>query len=295
MSVTERPWMTALETKFAVLRTSKRIASTVDAPKDLQFAADGAVKLLPASETYAWSRETATAAMVAARSMPGSATLLLNDLPSRASWWWFEQPLPIALPDADTPDRIGREIGALIIGPTDTGRIAIVVHRFARHESGVEVLMPTSVYAVVPGTRLDQVYQDIPTDGDADERFRARRAYEVTRFVIAACAWLRQRVVSIGLGHIERHTRRRLEREHNVPIPSTVKVIELRRYETQSHEPRPEDSEPVEWSCRWIVNGHWRNQPYKDERKLIYILPFVKGPADKPLRVPTHTVYQVDR
>lgn len=70
-------------------------------------------------------------------------------------------------------------------------------------------------------------------------------------------------------------------------------MIQLRRTEAQPHPTA--DGENVEWSCRWIVNGHWRNQPYKDERKLIYIMPYVKGPDDMPLKVPTHTVYQVSR
>ena len=50
--------------------------------------------------------------------------------------------------------------------------------------------------------------------------------------------------------------------------------------------------------CQDAQGGYqWdgQKQPYKAEQKLIYIMPFVKGPADKPLRVPTHTVYQVSR
>jgi len=43
----------------------------------------------------------------------------------------------------------------------------------------------------------------------------------------------------------------------------------------------------VEWSHRWLVQGHWRNQPYKDGDgtiyKQIWIAPYVKGPDDKPL------------
>ena len=45
------------------------------------------------------------------------------------------------------------------------------------------------------------------------------------------------------------------------------------------------------------MSGHWRNQFYATtgQRKLIYIMPFVKGPADKPMRTDERKVYQVSR
>jgi Protein of unknown function DUF45 len=54
----------------------------------------------------------------------------------------------------------------------------------------------------------------------------------------------------------------------------------------------------VEWSHRWTVRGHWRNQPYGPGRTKIrakYIRPFVKGPPDertlaRRIRVPLQTV-----
>lgn len=40
-------------------------------------------------------------------------------------------------------------------------------------------------------------------------------------------------------------------------------------------------------TCRFIVGGHFRNQPYKStgEVKRIFIDPYIKGPADAPLKV----------
>jgi hypothetical protein len=52
------------------------------------------------------------------------------------------------------------------------------------------------------------------------------------------------------------------------------------------------DEREVQWSHRWMVQGHWRNQPYieRDDdgtRRTIYrqiwIAPYVKGPDGKPL------------
>ena len=59
-----------------------------------------------------------------------------------------------------------------------------------------------------------------------------------------------------------------------------ISVIMLRRRSGQGHR----DTE-VEWSHRWLVRGHWRNQWYSSEQthRLIYINPHIKGPEDKPL------------
>lgn len=78
---------------------------------------------------------------------------------------------------------------------------------------------------------------------------------------------------------------RRFQREHGRP-PAAVRVIDVRRPPRQrsdEHEHRH-----VEWTRRWIVEGHWRQQAYGEGRTLrrpTWIAPFVKGPADRPLIV----------
>lgn len=77
----------------------------------------------------------------------------------------------------------------------------------------------------------------------------------------------------------DRATRRRaLRRGDKV---ETVSVINLRTrpFKYEDHEPGGR-----EYSHRFIVDGHWRNQPYGDGTiRRIYIAPFIKGPSDKPL------------
>jgi hypothetical protein len=290
--------MTALEKQFAVLRFAHLVLGRDDAPAGLRLAAEGAAHFLPWADTYCWSGESSAAVQAAALSVPESSTLRVGDLPGRVGFWWFEVPLPLALPGELLP-RVGREIGALVIGPAEspTERLAVIVLRFVRPSDRTgAVLMPTSVYAVPQEATLATLRADAEVVGlSDDDRFRMRRGFEVTQFVIAAAAWLRQRILVTSDGHVERHRRRALSREFDTPVASNVKIVELRRLESEPHGPRDPNAEPVEWSCRWVVNGHWRLQPYKDERRLIYIHPFVKGPADRPLRVPTHTVNVVDR
>lgn len=60
-----------------------------------------------------------------------------------------------------------------------------------------------------------------------------------------------------------------------------VLVVRLRR---PSNPPQAEGG-TVDWSHRWIVGGHWRNQWYPSEKvhRQIWISDYEKGPEDKPL------------
>jgi hypothetical protein len=72
-----------------------------------------------------------------------------------------------------------------------------------------------------------------------------------------------------------------LEREH-------VTVMRLRR--VKATEPATERA--VDWTCQWVVRGHWRNQWYPSARqhRQRYVPAYVKGPPDKPLRVTERVV-----
>ena len=63
-----------------------------------------------------------------------------------------------------------------------------------------------------------------------------------------------------------------------------VRVIRLREPATRS---RGDAGSDVEWSHRWIVGKHWRNQwyPASGQHRPKLIEAYQKGPADKPLKV----------
>jgi hypothetical protein len=63
-----------------------------------------------------------------------------------------------------------------------------------------------------------------------------------------------------------------------------VVVVTLRRTREGSYQEHG-DSEPVEWSHRWLVSGHWRNQwfPSLSLHRQIWISPYIKGPDEAPL------------
>jgi hypothetical protein len=87
----------------------------------------------------------------------------------------------------------------------------------------------------------------------------------------------------------ERRARERdLAQRLNRAVPD-VQVIALRQYADPVAPAHPDAPAPtdVDWSCRWLVRGHWhhyRTGPGRQYLTQRYVQPFVKGPADKPLR-----------
>src|SRR5437660_2861081 len=79
---------------------------------------------------------------------------------------------------------------------------------------------------------------------------------------------------------------RRLQRMGSI-LPKEVQVVVLRRAESNGHQAESGESEPVNWTHRWLVGGHVRRQWYPSlgDHKQIWIAPFIKGPADRPLLI----------
>jgi hypothetical protein len=86
--------------------------------------------------------------------------------------------------------------------------------------------------------------------------------------------------------------------------PQGVQVVELRRAERAARDAddaaEPDGGSERNYSCQWVVDGHWRNQPFgpnREQRRLQWINAYVKGPDGLPLK--THQarpkVFVVDR
>lgn len=120
----------------------------------------------------------------------------------------------------------------------------------------------------------------------------AERLY---RLFGAAMLLMNQRIIHHRPEPLDRTTRRRIERELGRVLE--VRVVQLRRQQTKYDERG--DGQPIEWSCRWIVGGHWRSQEHLGAgREPIYILPYVKNAdrTDLPLKMPPdQRVFEVVR
>lgn len=74
--------------------------------------------------------------------------------------------------------------------------------------------------------------------------------------------------------------------------PRSVKIIELRRLAHQPTAPGETDEKGRVYRHRWVVRGHWRQQPFgpkRSQRRTQWIPPYIKGPEDAPL-LPTEHV-----
>lgn len=295
-------WESALEAQFTAIRVARMSANIFrDHPEtfgdtgSLLLQVDrNIVKYLPSAGTFAWHADLTQAVWESSASIPGDAMATPDIVPeSPLAWWWFEWPLPEELSSTD-PGVTRQTIRGLMLVQDETG-LVVVEFRDAKEiplVPGVRFFLPYGVTI----DRLEHYDPDGPDDlgiralDTASSNSTYPELKRITRFVLAACVFLRQRIVQASEVHIERHFRKRIEREYPDAVPS-VKVITLRRAESSPHDGG--ETRQVEWSCQWIVQGHWRNQKIKEGHRLIYIEKYIKGPDDKPLRVHPQTVFEV--
>ncbi|SFW11437.1 hypothetical protein [Amycolatopsis australiensis] len=104
---------------------------------------------------------------------------------------------------------------------------------------------------------------------------------ELCRYARAMWTLMQQPLAAVGEIEPDRPQRRRLQKSSQVPGP--VVIVTLRRRSRPS-DPQAEHAQ-VEWSHRWMVRGHWRNQwhPRLGAHRAIWINEHIKGPDDKPL------------
>jgi hypothetical protein len=97
----------------------------------------------------------------------------------------------------------------------------------------------------------------------------------------ATWAFMRQKLAVTSAEPADRAERRRCAK---LGLPQEVNVVRVRK-----HEHRPGDipgQRDVEWSHRWLVAGHWRQQacgPNREDRRPTWISSHIKGPDDLPL------------
>ena len=242
------------------------------------------LKYLPHSTAFCWSREATTAVWLASKSLPLTARFQRELFPDglRNCWWWLEWPLPIPMKDRHTFDATEfanqvdvQGVSALLLAYDDSGLLIICDGR----QTAVAPLM-TGLLGVPPDASLQELLDGQAMDPQTGALVETKlaRGLDVLRFVMAASVWLQQRIVVMSGGHVERHRRKQLAREHDAPVPSDVKVIQLRRPESDTRIAAGAP-ESVEWSCRWVVNGHWRNQIYANGRHELDLhhVPYAEG------------------
>jgi len=225
------------------------------------------------SPLFHWTDDMARMVLEASTTFPLDEQMYNPSLPS--AFCTFSRPV---LRDED-----GRWLSALAWRTFDGGTRGQWMHLYGLQWQGAMTL------PIGKWTGPDWTLDDDTRATYSDDSRRCRDS--LLRFVLSASTFVEQTICITRDEQPPRHTRKQAAR---AGLDSLVKVILLR---PRRYEHADGDAVGVDYSCRWIVRGHWRQQFYpKAARRIpLWINPFVKGPTDKPLRIPPTTVYEVSR
>jgi hypothetical protein len=183
-------------------------------------------------------------------------------------------------PTAETGDLVAGQVRALVWGPVagsgfdGRGEIGI---------AGLGVISEQPPELGFGDSRHPQAWIPVVRDGFAFGETYSRR--DGTQRAFQAFWALLRQFVPIA----ERLPRARRRAAERAGRPTEVKIMRLRRAQAE----RNAGAGSIDYSCQWVVAGHWRNQPCgpeRSERRQVFIAPYVKGPEDKPLRDPSRVL-----
>lgn len=319
------PWQPAVDAQLAAYKLCDHLVKT-DKRSELTSGWTVDRYLLTHAVPYMWSRETTRAVLEASKSIPLDTPLNKWNLASERSWWWFEEQLPfetisqrasggvralafgfLRLSDGD-PVGAAPHAKEIVEQHDETFGMPVVCWLDAAPKQPSQYTMaPSQVFEWRAGQTLGSMLEECRTAHRAlygpmgkwrnrpqvgEEQFM-QATEGIARFMLAGLAWLKQRVVVAPEEKLERHRRKEFARVTKREAPA-VRVVSLRKAERL----HSEGDGSREYHVRWIVSGHWRNQacgPRHGDRRLTYVLPYVKGPDDKPLKGQAQVVYTVDR
>lgn len=272
---------------FGMMEQRTRRQSPAHAPDSKGAFQEMVCHTLSMAEPFFCDAEICDLISEVSKTIPVDWAFTPSILPAPAGFLWFQQ--PIAMPTWITDD--GRQIES---------PISAFAWRYDRRREMCDILVWTpimdglpavTIYTWVTGTTLDHglaLREETNSDSSSPERWSAK-----LRVVAAMFAFMDQRILVEHEERPRRGARRRaqdaLQREPN------IRVITLRR---TTNDDGDSGSRDVEWSCRWVVRGHWRRQrvgPGLAEQRPTWIMPHVKGPQDKPIKAPTETIWRVAR
>jgi hypothetical protein len=101
------------------------------------------------------------------------------------------------------------------------------------------------------------------------------------RFFRSCLAFMQQRILVKERASGDRASRKQSEHAGFAERPCLIILLRKAKTSASSEIGAPE------WSCRWYVSGHWRQQAYgkkRINRRPTWVSPYIKGPEDKPIR-----------
>lgn len=281
------------------IRGNRRARELVVREQGSNFIDDEYGLLLKSIPVF-WKAEQSGAVNAAAQSYPLDGIPQPPGLDFRPRFYCFERPFLEVIvpptpywPNAPASIRLDALLWSTVIfahGTKDPksppGTLGFQVIGYLRHPDRYDV--------------VSNVFQCFSVDGhrwvpDSSNWVRKDKSYKdecvrVLRFILTSNAFLDQRIMSSEPVGIERHARKRAARLNVDPM---VHVVMFRKMEQKS----TTQAEPTDWSCRWIVRGHWRNQFHSASKRHVptWINPHIKGPETLPLKTPAPEVWAVTR
>ncbi len=247
-------------------------------------------------ESYYWSSAMLDIIQEAARSIPTTWSLAREHLSSVSGFFYFSKEVKpglkaiswnVATSNQDEePDPERGQITVIHLPDESQGmppdfNAVLLMSFLSNPVSGRPLPTITSWYVgeslqdwkIAAAKRAIRINAD-PSSFDLD--------YESLKLFAAMLSFLQQRIMVPTRVSVSRPAFKRIARTERM-TESVVNVIKLRsiiRHSTAG------EGEPVDWQCRWIVRGHWRDQWYPSlgKHQPIFISPFIKGPEDKPLK-----------
>jgi hypothetical protein len=227
---------------------------------------------------YAVTSDMTTLAIAAGETMP-LQSLLLTDLPSSTGLCVW----------ADPVDELE---GYPIVAVSWVTRHDVETYDVETLETFDDDQVDVFVYALLKGElipvgNMTWIVGDTPDPAhDVESFYDAETGWHTLR---AAWTLMSQTLTALTPTSPDRAARRRSIRA-GYDLRDVV-VVTLRRRRSQPD--LDADDESVNWSHRWMVEGHWRNQwlPSVGAHRLQWIASYVKGPENLPLVLKRRVIF----
>jgi hypothetical protein len=274
---------------------------------------------LRVAEVFSFNGDTMHAIMEGAKSIPHDSPLSSVEIPTaRAGWFWFAEPYPVA----SSPVSAGTTAALLWSWHTNLKEPALQFSAYVIDEKVMKGrILPSTKWSWPVRLSIKEMmsmsghlYRETYTGKGkfagnpwaVGERATMNVVWELSLFFMMSCLWFRQTVpgtkkkiepkLTQEQGHIERHARKRFEKEFNTkPV---VRVIALRKTQATAVESEHGEGTGRKLKVRFIVKGHAKLQrcgPGGSDRKLIWVDAYPKGPDDAPFKESGPRVFAVIR
>jgi hypothetical protein len=223
--------------------------------------------------------------------------LLADMLPTPFGWVYLEKSCPLGPPSQVEVSPFGNppRLKAFSWGLEYTKKAGQVTDGIGMtiYEDGTPVPYPLEILTWPFGTGSDWGKDAGFYATKVEEDVARKRTQAICRYILTLFSFLNQKLIAISHQRATRQARKRYENRWAQEAP-LIKVVLLR---VKEYRGKKGEGTEAEWSCRWIVRGHWRAQWYPSvvSHKAIWITPYIKGPEGKPLKKPAANLFAVVR